>query len=82
MLKKIKELLDITSDEYNSTLNIHINAGKKYLKNAGVEEDEKDDLYITAVAIYVKDIFDSTGHFKQSQYLEMIILQLRMASKK
>lgn len=80
MLDKVKELLDITSNDYDSVLNIHINAGKQYLKNAGVKEDTSSDLYTTALAIYVKDIFDSTGPFRQSRYLEMIILQLRTSS--
>ena len=77
MLDAVKQYLRIDRSEQDSLLSSFIAAAKAYLANAGVEENEEDDLYKLAVCIFVSIHFDGDDKGGLERALTSIILQIK-----
>ena len=77
MLDTVKQYLRIDGSEQDSLLSSFITAAKAYLANAGVEENEEDDLYKLAVCIFASIHFDGDDKGGLERALTSIILQIK-----
>ena len=77
MLDAVKHYLRIDGSEQDSLLSSLIAAAKAYLANAGVEENEEDDLYKLAVCIFASIHFDGDDKGGLERALTSIILQIK-----
>jgi len=77
MLDAVKQYLRIDGSEQDSLLSSLIAAAKAYLANAGVEENEEDDLYKLAVCIFASIHFDGDDKGGLERALTSIILQIK-----
>ncbi|NEZ47932.1 phage gp6-like head-tail connector protein [Clostridium niameyense] len=88
LFERIKQYLRIDGSEEDFILSSLIGAAKEYLKNAGIKENEKSDLYCLAVALYVSNQYENRvpnaigkHAAKLSFSLESIIIQLQYSQK-
>lgn len=83
-LDSVKDYLRIQDDEEDAQVYSLILAAKNYLKNAGVEERENDELYNLVIKMIVSSMYEnrSSGNPSFCLSLQSLIIQLACSGDK